>query len=83
MNSAVSFISRLLIIACMATIMFSCNQTKSETSKNNTMKINWSKLSTEGLMGDLSKGISAAYAALIDGKLIVAGGANFPGKSWI
>ena len=47
------------------------------------MKINWSKLSTEGLMGDLSKGISAAYAALIDGKLIVAGGANFPGKSWI
>lgn len=78
MNSAVSFISRLLIIASMATIMFSCNQTKSETSKNNTMKIKWSELSTEGLMGDLSKGISAAYAALIDGKLIVAGGANFP-----
>ncbi|MDD4776750.1 MAG: cyclically-permuted mutarotase family protein [Fermentimonas sp.] len=44
------------------------------------MKINWNKLSTEGLTGDLNKGVSAAYAALIDEKLIVAGGANFPGK---
>ncbi|MDD3969448.1 MAG: kelch repeat-containing protein, partial [Proteiniphilum sp.] len=44
------------------------------------MKINWEKLSTDGLQDDLAKGVSAAYAALINGNLIVAGGANFPGK---
>lgn len=44
------------------------------------MKLNWTKLSTNGLEDDLAKGVSASYAALIDGKLIVAGGANFPGK---
>lgn len=44
------------------------------------MKLNWNKLSTNGLQGDLAKGVSASYAALIHGKLIVAGGANFPGK---
>lgn len=44
------------------------------------MKINWIKLPTNGLQGDLAKGVSATYAALINDKLIVAGGANFPGK---
>ncbi|RNC66282.1 cyclically-permuted mutarotase family protein [Proteiniphilum sp. X52] len=44
------------------------------------MKINWTPLPVEGLGGNLQKGVSAAYAALIDGNLVVAGGANFPGK---
>ncbi len=44
------------------------------------MKIGWSKLTTEGLEGNLQKGVSASYAALVNGKLIVAGGANFPDK---
>lgn len=55
--------------------MISCN------AKNvREMNIEWSKLSIKGLDGDLAKGVSASYAALIDGKVIVAGGANFPGK---
>lgn len=44
------------------------------------MKITLSQLPITGLTGDLAKGVSASYAALIDGKLIVAGGANFPEK---
>ncbi|MBZ4651636.1 MAG: Cyclically-permuted mutarotase family protein [Proteiniphilum sp.] len=44
------------------------------------MEIKWDKLSTDGLQGDLAKGVSGAYAALISGNLIVAGGANFPDK---
>ncbi|ULB34899.1 MULTISPECIES: cyclically-permuted mutarotase family protein [Proteiniphilum] len=47
---------------------------------NNDMKITWTKLTTKGLNNNLAKGLSATYAALIDNKLVVAGGANFPGK---
>lgn len=45
-----------------------------------SMKIEWTKLSTNGLNGNLAKGVSAAYVAYINNKLIVAGGANFPDK---
>lgn len=55
--------------------MVSCHN-----EKNEKMKIIWTRLPVKGLDGNLQKGVSAAYAALIDGKLIVAGGANFPGK---
>ena len=50
--------------------------------KNNTQQtnLNLTQLTADGLSGDLAKGVSASYAALIDGKLIVAGGANFPDK---
>ena len=44
------------------------------------MKLNLTQLPTAGLEGHLAKGVSATYAALIDDKLIVAGGANFPDK---
>lgn len=44
------------------------------------MKLKLTQLPVNGLYGDLAKGVSASYAALIDQKLIVAGGANFPGK---
>lgn len=80
MNSFTTFISQLFIISLVAVFTLSCKQPASEKLKNNTMKINWNKLSTAGLNGDLTKGVSASYAALINGKLIVAGGANFPGK---
>lgn len=70
-----------LIIGITALIsvamLFSCQQ---KTKTTTDMKFNWTKLSTNGLQGDLAKGVSASYTALIDGKLIVAGGANFPGK---
>ena len=80
MNSTISLISQVLLSLFIVVTAISCNQSKSESSKNNTMHINWTKLSTEGLQGNLKKGVSAVYAALIDGKLVVAGGANFPGK---
>lgn len=80
MNSVISFISRILLILFFAITALSCNHTNSESTKNKSMNINWKNLSTNGLTGDLSKGVSAAYAALINGKLIVAGGANFPDK---
>ena len=44
------------------------------------MTINWQKLTSEGITGDLQKGVSATYSAFLNGKLVVAGGANFPGK---
>lgn len=44
------------------------------------MKITHTQLPTNGLPADLQKGVSAAYAALLDDKLIVAGGCNFPYK---
>ena len=44
------------------------------------MKMNITALTTQGLDGDLQKGVSAAYAALIDDNLLVAGGCNFPDK---
>ncbi len=58
------------------TLLFSCNEPYTEEP----IVIDWDKLSDEGLQGNLAKGVSAAYAALIDGQLIVAGGANFPDK---
>ena len=51
-----------------------------ETQKEQSMKIDITTLTTQGLQGDLQKGVSAAYAALIDDNLLVAGGCNFPDK---
>jgi len=65
---------RLLLIFLLALI--SCI----ETQKEQPMKMNITALTTQGLEGDLQKGVSAAYAALIDDNLLVAGGCNFPDK---
>ena len=51
-----------------------------ETQKEQSMKIDITTLTTQGLQGDLQKGVSASYAALIDDNLLVAGGCNFPDK---
>lgn len=69
-------LKNLIIFIAVLTGAVSCN--KFYTS--NYMKLKWTKLDTNGLRGNLAKGVSASYAALIDGKLIVAGGANFPDK---
>ena len=45
-----------------------------ETQKEQPMKINITTLTTQGLEGDLQKGVSASYAALLNGELLVAGG---------
>ena len=65
---------RLSLIFLLALI--SCT----ETQKEQPMKMNITALTTQGLEGDLQKGVSAAYAALIDDNLLVAGGCNFPDK---
>lgn len=57
-------------------VFTSCNK----NNKTEQMKIVHTQLPTAGLSADLQKGVSAAYAALLDGKLIVAGGCNFPDK---
>lgn len=80
MDHTKSLTSLLLLIGLITIVSTSCNRSKSEITETKTMKINWTKLSTEGLQENLSKGVSASYAALLNGNLIVAGGANFPGK---
>ncbi len=80
MNYTTALILRILLVSFIIMTTLSCNQNKSESNNSNIMQINWTKLSTDGLHGDLQKGVSAVYAALINGKLIVAGGANFPDK---
>ena len=66
--------SILIILALL--ILTACT----EAPKERTMKINITTLATQGLEGDLQKGVSAAYAALIGEDLLVAGGCNFPDK---
>ncbi len=80
MHHSLSEIVRWLIVASLATTFLTCRQSGSDANSIEQMQIKWNKLSTTGLQGDLAKGVSAAYAALINNKLIVAGGANFPGK---
>ena len=69
-------INRVAFVLIAIVLLFSCNKPLNKGD----MKIEWDRIGSEGLQGDLTRGVSAAYAALIDGQLIVAGGANFPGK---
>ena len=80
MNSTVSLKSRMLVLMLLAVTAISCNQSKSDINNSKNMEIKWTKLSTDGLQDNLAKGVSATFAALIEGKLIVGGGANFPDK---
>ena len=67
-KSALFVLSLIILTAC------------TETQKEQSMKIDITALTTQGLEGDLQKGVSASYAALIDDNLLVAGGCNFPDK---
>lgn len=80
MRHTLSEIVRWLLVALLAATFPACRQSGGKANKMKMIQIRWDKLSTDGLQGDLAKGVSAAYAALINDKLIVAGGANFPGK---
>lgn len=80
MHHTLSEIVRWLLVALLAATFPACRQSGGKANKMKMIQIKWEKLSTDGLQGDLAKGVSAAYAALINDKLIVAGGANFPGK---
>ena len=67
-KSALFVLSLIILTAC------------TETQKEQPMKINITTLTTQGLEGDLQKGVSASYAALLNGELLVAGGCNVPDK---
>lgn len=69
-----SFVKRMLSIGIIGTFIMCGNH------NTPSMKINLTLLPVSGLSGNLAKGVSATYAAYIDGNLLVAGGANFPGK---
>lgn len=75
MNGRIINILELMSLIILLGSISSCHD-----EKDKIMKIIWTQLAVEGLNDNLHKGVSASYAALIDGKLIVAGGANFPGK---
>jgi len=77
MKHKTCFILIYLLVFVIFVTSLSCDN---ETNKTNDMTINWNELTTEGITGDLEKGVSATYAATVNNKLIVAGGANFPGK---
>ena len=80
MNSTVSLKFRVFLLMLLAITAISCNKSKSDINNSKNMDIKWTELSTDGLQDNLAKGVSATFAALIEGKLIVGGGANFPDK---
>ena len=68
------------IILLLALSLIATNACKTNKNKSSDMKITFTELPPNGLEGNLTKGVSAAFAALINDKLIYAGGANFPDK---
>ena len=69
-------INKWLMMWVLVITLASCT----ESQKQQSMEINVKELGTEGLEGNLQKGVSAAYAAVLNGELLVAGGCNFPDK---
>ena len=69
-------INKWLMMWVLVIALASCT----ESQKQQSMEINVKELGTEGLEGNLQKGVSAAYAAVLNGELLVAGGCNFPDK---
>ena len=59
-------------------LLTGCNR---PTSKPNNIMINWSKLpDLPGMADTASLGVSAPFTGISNGKLVVAGGCNFPDK---
>ncbi len=64
-------------IALIFHTFLSCQEMNKTTTN---LKITWQRIPTDGLTGNLQKGVSASYAAISHDKLLVAGGCNFPDK---
>lgn len=59
-------------------LLTGCNR---PTSKPNNIMINWSKLpDLPGMADTASLGVSAPFTGISNGKLVIAGGCNFPDK---
>ncbi len=66
-----------LIILSLISIFTSCELKTSYYS--NLLITPWEEVAEiPSSLGDMSKGVSAAYAGVLDGSLLVAGGCNFP-----
>ena len=68
---------RSTFIALICHTFLSCQEMNKTTTN---LKITWQRIPTDGLTGNLQKGVSASYAAICHDKLLVAGGCNFPDK---
>lgn len=67
----------LIKIGVIAIIIIACTSKKEKEMKN----IRWEKIdSIDASMGGISQGVSAAFAGIHSGNLVVAGGCNFPEK---
>ena len=64
------------LLIFLTVIFFSSCQTK---DKNESVTLKWTEVeSIPASFGNISKGVSAAFVGLLEDKLIVAGGCNFP-----
>jgi N-acetylneuraminate epimerase len=68
---------RSTFIALICHTFLSCHEMNKTTTN---LEITWQRIPTDGLTGNLQKGVSASYAAICHDKLLVAGGCNFPNK---
>lgn len=68
---------RSTFIALICHTFLSCQEMNKTTTN---LEITWQRIPTDGLTGNLQKGVSASYAAICHDKLLVAGGCNFPNK---
>ena len=67
--------SKFSLFILLLFIFIACQKNEKQT----TFKINWTEVeSIPASFGKISKGVSAAFVGLIDDKLVVAGGCNFP-----
>ena len=67
--------SKFSLFIILLFIFIACQKNEKQT----TFKINWTEVeSIPASFGKISKGVSAAFVGLIDDKLVVAGGCNFP-----
>ena len=62
-------------LALLFFISIACQKNEKQT----TFRLNWTEVeSIPASFGNISKGVSASFVGLLDEKLIVAGGCNFP-----
>ena len=74
-------INKTILTGWLVLLLFSLAGCNHPASKPNEIMINWSKLpDLPGMADTASLGVSAPFVGISNGKLLVAGGCNFPGK---
>lgn len=73
--------NKTILIGWLILLLFSAAGCSRPASKPNQIMINWSKLpDLPGMGNTASLGVSAPFAGISNGMLLVAGGCNFPDK---